>query len=424
MNINICNDIRQQDPNFIFGAATSNLQIEGNSNRGISIWDETLKNYPTCDHEIHYKEDINMVKNMGLNAYRCSISWSRIMPDGRKINKDGINFYKNLFQYASDLGIELWVTLYHWDLPLVLQEEFGGWVSPEIIPLFVNYANICFEYFDDLINNWITFNEPYVFCHYGYGIAQCPPGLTSKQFEAAHNILLAHKEVYKMYKNYSSNKKGNIGITLNCAWREPYSLSDEDIKATKYAMESRFDWFALPITEGKYPDILFDKIKNLPNEGKFDGPLGTDFIGINYYTSKNVKAHGDTYVDMLPHSSIKTNSMGWAVIPEGLGKLLKYANNLFPNKPIYITENGFSDEGTLDDFDRINYIEKHLLQIKNSIIEDKIPLKGIFWWSLMDNIEWGRGIEPHFGLIHVDFNTPDKIRTPKASYNWIKKQLS
>lgn len=422
MATNIFDNLLEIDPDFRFGVATSNLQIEGGvDSRGESIWDNVLSQKDAqkdaCNHYIHYKKDMDLLKEMGIKVYRCSIGWSRVIPDGRNISKEGIKFYRDLFEYAHDLGIELWVTLYHWDLPMALQKEFGGWESPKIIPLFTNFSNICFENYGYLVKNWITFNEPCVFCSMGYGTARCPPFQTSKQYQAAHHVLLSHKETYNLYKSrYVDVQKGQIGIVLNCAWREPYTSSDEDREATKYAIESRFDWFAKPIVEGLYPSCLLDKTNNMT----FDGPLGTDFIGINYYTLKRVKYDLDNrYVDVPPDPDTKTNFMGWAVRPEGLGRLIRYAHNMFKGIPIYITENGFCDSGQLDDRDRIEYIEQHLKQIKYCI-EDNIPVKGVFWWSLMDNVEWGCGTDPHFGLIHIDFNDPNKTRTPKSSYRWIQ----
>lgn len=411
--------------NVKIGTATSALQIEGGKTDGMgkSIWDDILDEN-ACNHYEHWKADIDLIKELGFSTYRFSICWPRIMPDGRTINDKGVRFYRNILEYLHLLTIEPLVTLYHWDLPLVLQSEFGGWLSDKIIPIFTNFANKCFELYGDLVKYWCTFNEPYVISHYGYGIGTAAPNYKSidGQWTVAHNILLSHDAVYTLYKEkYYESQHGNIGIVLNFSWCVPDNpLSNEDINAANICIMQKFNWFAQPFIDGTYPQCLSKYINHLGLT--FTHALSTDFIGLNYYKTKKIQAFGDGFIEAAYGPEIMKSSMGWPVVPQGIYHAVKYVHNLFPNIDIFITENGFADDGTLIDIERINYIELHLFEIMKLVIEG-VPVRRFYIWSLLDNIEWNLGFAHHFGIIYVDHSTPDKKRIKKQSAIYLQSKL-
>ncbi len=283
---------------FVWGTATSAYQIEGGyleSGKGPSIWDAfctipgKIQNGDTgnvaCDHFHKFKNDIKLLKELGVNSYRLSLSWSRIMPEGKNtINEEGVNFYNEIIDELLENNITPWVTLYHWDLPLALQLEDDGWLGESIIDYFVEYADVCFKRFGDRVKNWITLNEPWVVAILGYGHGVFAPGRVSEvePYKVAHNLLLAHAYAVDHYRTNYSSQNGSIGITNNCDWREPLTDSKSDIDASQRALEFFLGWFADPIYLGDYPQVMKERIgEKLPEFTKKEKELlkgSSDFL--------------------------------------------------------------------------------------------------------------------------------------------------
>lgn len=447
---------------FVWGTATSSYQIEGAATldgKGPSIWDafssipgKTHNNETgdiACDHYHKFKEDIQLMKDMGVNAYRFSIAWARVMPTGKeKVNEEGINFYNTLIDELLKAGITPWVTLYHWDLPLALQLEDDGWLGDSISDHFEKYANLCFERFGDRVKNWITLNEPWVVAILGYGQGVFAPGRISKSepYLAAHNLILAHAKAVNLYRNKFSNQKGQIGITNNCDWREPLTDSEEDKQAAERALEFFLAWFADPVYKGDYPAVMKERLGDrLPKFSEAEKVMikGTsDFFGLNHYTTmfaaqaSEIKKEGSIYgnggisedqdVDLSLDESWNLTLMQWAVVPWGCKKLLKWIDERYGHPEIYITENGcaYADEKINDevnDQERLDFY-KGYLEASQQAIEEGVNLKGYFAWSFMDNFEWASGYDKRFGLHYVDFETLE--RTPKKSALWFKEAIA
>lgn len=446
---------------FIWGTATSSYQIEGAANidgKGPSIWDafcsipgKIQKNDTgdiACDHYHKFKEDIQLMKNMGVKAYRFSIAWARIMPTGKDtVNEKGIQFYSDLIDELLKAGIEPWVTLYHWDLPLALQMENDGWLGDSISDHFSAYANLCFDRFGDRVKNWITLNEPWVVAILGYGQGVFAPGRisNSEPYLAAHNLILAHAKAVKLYRHNYSHQKGQIGISNNCDWREPLTDSEQDKEAAERALQFFLSWFADPIYKGDYPKVMKERLGDrLPEFTETEKEMikgSSDFFGLNHYTTmyashsdgndaeESVYGNGGISEDQDVNLSLDKNwdltLMQWAVVPWGCHKLLKWISERYDYPNIYITENGcaYPDElidGKVDDQKRLDFY-KGYLQACSQAIKEGVQLKGYFAWSFMDNFEWASGYEKRFGLHYVDFDTLERI--PKKSALWFKEVI-
>lgn len=450
-------------PDFTWGVATSAYQIEGGWNedgKGPSIWDAFCQ-VPgkiargenaniACDHYHLLETDIELLKRMGVTAYRFSLSWSRIMPTGKdKINKKGLAFYNDLIDGLITAGIEPWITLYHWDLPLAIQMEDDGWLGSKIPELFGSYARVCFEEFGDRVKNWITINEAWVVAMLGYGQGVFAPGRNSdsEPYQAGHQLLLAHANAVDIYRNhYQSRQKGRIGIANNCDWREPLTDSATDRKAAERALEFFLGWFADPVYNGRYPDSMVKRLgKRLPQFSREESELikgSSDFFGLNHYTTLYAADSGgktqrtgvygnggiaaDQDVALSDDKNWSKTTMGWSVVPEGCFKLLQWISDRYDAPEIIITENGcsYSDKlvnGTVDDQERIDFYDSYL-NACGKAIKEGINLTGYFAWSLMDNFEWASGYEKRFGLHYVDFNT--RKRYPKRSAIWYRDFIS
>ncbi len=413
---------------FEWGAATASYQIEGafdEDGKGESIWDRfshtkgnVYKNHTgdrACDHYHRYKEDIELMKKIGLDTYRFSISWPRIFPSGKgKINQKGLDFYKQLTEELLRAGIKPAATLYHWDLPQKLQEN-GGWENRDTAEYFNEYAQLMYKELGDLIPRWITHNEPFVVSMNGNYFGEHAPGNKDLKtaVKVAHNLLLSHGMAVKSFRDVS--KQGEVGITLNLNHVYTNSENSEDEIAKDYSDAFTNRWFLDPIFKGSYPDILMELYKK-----EFEGfEIGDrdfdiisreiDFLGINYYSRALVEYDEDS---LFKHKSIKPEEseyteMGWEVYPEGLKDLLLRLNDEYTEKPIYITENGAAyadqlEDGEVHDSKRIEYLEKHLAAADEAINEG-VPLKGYYLWSLMDNFEWAFGYSKRFGIIYIDY---------------------
>ncbi|MEO1260959.1 MAG: GH1 family beta-glucosidase [Bacteroidota bacterium] len=453
-----------QFPNdFLWGSATSSYQIEGAwraDGKGPSIWDafahtpgRTYQNHHAdigCDHYHRYKEDVALMANMGLKAYRFSISWARIQPDGQgRPNAAGIQFYSNLIDELLAHNIEPWITLYHWDLPLALQLEHDGWLNPKIIDFFKKYADICFQHFGSRVKNWITLNEPWVVSILGYGQGHFAPGRKSNEepYLAAHHLILAHAYAVQLYrKKYQPEQKGQIGISNNCDWREPLTDQPLDKAAAQRSLEFFVGWFADPVYFGDYPAEMKKRVgERLPEFSEKEKSIikgSSDFFGLNHYTTSyashvaegekvDTEVYGnggifeDQYVKLSADPAWKLTTMNWAVVPWGCRKLLEWIKDRYGNPPIYITENGCSlndelTDGKVDDPMRIAFINGYLTACHQAI-KNGVNLKGYFVWSLMDNFEWASGYSRRFGIHYVDYETLE--RTPKASAMWFSEVI-
>ena len=436
---------------FIWGTATSAYQIEGaydTDGKGPSIWDSfcTIPNRikngangnSAINHYHQYKEDVALLKSQGFKAYRFSISWARILPEGKgEVNEKGLQFYSNLIDELLENDIVPWVTLYHWDLPLALQTEEDGWLNPKIADYFEDYAKLCFERFGDRVKNWITLNEPWVVAILGYGQGVFAPGRisNSEPYLAAHHLILAHAQAVKLYKTSFRNQKGAIGITNNCDWREPLTDKSSDIEAAERALLFFLGWFADPIYFGDYPKVMKDSQKELIKNS-------SDFFGLNHYTTmyaaeddhtgKKSSVYGnggiseDQDVILSLDKKWTFTAFNWAVVPWGCYNLLEWISNRYNHPTIYITENGFAcndklDKGKVNDLDRLDY-HKQYLEACHKAIANGIKLKGYFAWSLFDNFEWASGYSVRFGINYIDYKTLKRI--PKASALWFKKIIT
>ncbi|MEZ4896490.1 MAG: GH1 family beta-glucosidase [Saprospiraceae bacterium] len=446
---------------FTWGSATSSYQIEGaafEGGKGPSIWDAFCtipgkthqgdNGSVACDHYHRFRTDIELMKAMNLPAYRFSISWPRILPSGRGIpSREGIAFYSELIDALLEAGIEPWVTLYHWDLPLALQFEKDGWLGEELPRLFADYAEICFSHYGDRVKHWITLNEPWVVAMLGYGQGIFAPGRISNSdpYCAGHQLLLAHAQAVERYRSkYQPSQGGVIGITNNCDWREPLTTSPQDRLAAQRALEFFLGWFADPIYHGDYPESMRSRVgRRLPEISATDRDLLTgssDFFGLNHYTtmlaaeanqntSSQVYGNGGLSEDQDVALSVdpdwQMTEMGWAIVPWGCRKLLQWIDDRYQHPEIVITENGcaFNDEcieGMVEDQQRIDFIRGYLTEVHQAINQG-VNVTGYFAWSFMDNFEWALGYSKRFGLHHVDFTTQQRI--PKASAKWYREVI-
>ncbi len=453
---------------FLFGAASAAYQVEGAWNedgKGVSNWDifskipgktfEGTNGDVAVDHYHRYKEDIKLMSEMGLESYRFSISWPRIMPNGvGEVNEKGIEFYNNIIDECLKYGIVPFVTLYHWDLPQVLEEN-GGWINKETGEAFVEYANVCFKAFGDRVKHWITFNEAVIFCSMGYLTGAHPPGIQNdvkKYFQATHNVFLAHA---KSVNNYKALKQyGEIGITHVFCPAFSVDNKEENIFAAYHANEYEINWYYDPILKGEYPEYVVRQLEEkglLPEwseqELKIlkDSADKNDFIGLNYYQpkrvikntvieentensrEKNTGAPGNASFDNVYRSVMmedkKYTKWGWEISPEGFLDGLRMLKDRYGDVKIYITENGLGDEDPIIedeivDIPRIKYIEEHLKAVKNGIKEG-INLKGYYAWSVIDLLSWLNGYKKQYGFIYVD-HKDNLNRKKKSSFYWYK----
>jgi len=431
---------------FLWGAATASYQIEGawdEDGKGESIWDR-FSHTPgkveggdtgdiACDHYHRWQDDIALMKEMGLKAYRFSISWPRILPTGRgEVNQAGIDFYSQLVDGLLEADIEPWVTLYHWDLPQVLQDE-GGWPARMVADAFVEYADMVSRALGDRVKKWITLNEPWVSAFVGYREGRHAPGHTDldETLAASHHLLLAHGKAVPIIRRNSPDS--NVGITLNINFHEPASPSFADGKEATWNDGFNNRFFLDPLVGRGYPqDVVngFGNAMGFVQDGDLDAiATPVDFLGVNYYTRNIARSKDVDEKDNEPRTVFRGDEiteMDWEVYPEGLYKTLGrlYFEYGFPS--IHITENGaaYQDEvdtnGQVDDPARLSYIKRHLKMV-NKAIQVGVPVDGYFVWSLFDNFEWERGYSKRFGIVHVDYET--QKRTLKSSAKWYQSVI-
>jgi beta-glucosidase len=421
--------------NFLWGASTASYQIEGaasENGKGESIWDRfshTPGNISdgsngdlACNHYHNLEQDVKLMKKLGLKAYRFSISWCRIFPEGYgKPNKEGINFYKRLVKLLLENDIKPIVTLYHWDLPQKLQ-DIGGWANRQVADYYEEYARYVFSELGALVPIWITHNEPACVSFLGNWSGIHAPGITdfSTALLVSHNLLLSHGKAVKAYREMGF--KGEIGITLCMNYMYPASQSENDISAAKRADQYWNTWFSDAVLKGEYPAEILKWYKSrvvIPEISTKDmriisAPI--DFIGINNYCASAVSEDKTIWPIEFKENAIgeDTTDLGFGINPDGLYDLLVKLNSDYNGVKIYITENGaaFKDivnrKGEIEDDYRLDYLYKYLSAAHRAIL-DGVNLKGYIIWSLMDNFEWSFGFTKRFGIIYTDYKTEKRI---------------
>lgn len=457
---------------FVFGTAASAYQVEGmalKDGRGPSIWDAFVKipgeiaNNATADisvDEYHrYKEDVGIMKKMNFDAYRFSISWSRIFPKGvGEVNWKGVAYYNRLIDYMLKQGISPYANLYHYDLPEALEKQCNGFLSPKIAEAFADYADFCFKTFGDRVKNWFTFNEPRVVAALGYDDGIFAPGRctncsaggnsATEPYIVAHNLILSHAAAVKRYREkYQATQKGRIGILLDFVWYEPLSYTEADEAAAQRARDFHLGWFLHPIIYGEYPKTLQEIVKErLPRftEEEIKMVKGSiDYVGINQYTSyymfdphlpepqKPTRYANDWHVGFAYQRNgvpigPRANSYWLYIVPWGMYKAVSYVKEHYGNPTVILSENGMDDPGNvtlpkgLHDTTRINYYCSYITELKKAI-DDGANVIGYFAWSLLDNFEWKLGYTARFGIVYVDYRTLK--RYPKMSAYWFRKML-
>jgi beta-glucosidase len=431
---------------FEWGVSTAAPQTEGNldtDGRGRSVWDVFTqiqgkvlngnKADTATDFYNRYREDIDLIKQLNIPNFRFSIAWPRIMPDGTgAVNQAGINHYNNVINYCLEQGVEPWITLYHWDLPYALELK-GGWTNREIVTWFSAYVKVCADAFGDRVKHWMVMNEPAVFTGAGYFLGVHAPGRTGiKNFlPAVHHAVLCMAAGGRILREALPGAQ--IGTTFSCSHLEPYSGKSRDVAAAKRADSMINRLFVEAVSGMGYPDDvkIFSKIKNYMQPGdeqlmKFD----FDFIGIQNYTREIVKAsifipYIGARLIKAEHRNIPTTAMKWEVYPPAIYEMIKKFDAYPFVKKIIITENGaaFPDvvvDGKVDDPLRLKYLQDHIAQVLKAKNEG-CKVAGYFIWTLTDNFEWAEGYHPRFGIIHVNFETQERI--VKESGKWYGRFL-
>ncbi|ETK30509.1 GH1 family beta-glucosidase [Microbispora sp. ATCC PTA-5024] len=439
---------------FVWGTATAAYQIEGaaaEDGRGPSIWD-TFCRVPgavargdsgdlACDHYHRWQEDVDLMTELGAGAYRFSVAWPRVLPEGGgRVNQRGLDFYRRLVDALREGDIEPFVTLYHWDLPQALEDR-GGWRSRDTAERFADYAEVVYDALGDSVSHWITLNEPYCSSIVGYGEGRHAPGAREGHgaLAAAHHLLLGHGlAVGRLRERARPGQR--IGVTLNMSPTVPATSSAADAAAARRMDLLVNRQFTEPLFGGTYPADMADTFGAISDlsfrrEGDLDvigAPL--DFLGVNYYYRIHVEAApydepdpalrtaDDIGVRAVTPREARLSGLGWVVEPDGLHQTLVGLAGRYPNlPPVYVTENGYGDDGALEDTGRLDYLRDHIDATREAI-HSGVDVRGYFCWSLIDNFEWARGYAARFGLVHVDYST--QVRTPKASYHWLRDFLA
>ncbi|KAL4202735.1 hypothetical protein AMTRI_Chr02g222610 [Amborella trichopoda] len=467
---------------FIFGAGTAAYQVEGavaEDGRKPSVWDVYTHAGKVPDNstgdiaadEYHkYKEDVKLAQDIGMDAFRFSISWSRVIPNGRgAVNPKGIIYYNNLINELISHGIQPHVTLYHLDLPQILEDEYKGWLSPRIIEDFKAYAEVCFREFGDRVKHWCTLNEPNMLavgaydtgiwppqrCSKPWGVSDCRVGNSSTEpYIVAHNSLLTHAATAKLYKDkYQGMQKGFIGLSVYAFWYVPLTNLSWDIAAAQRALDFNSGWFLKPLVFGDYPKIMKEIVgSRLPTFTKEESQKikgSYDYIGLIHYTTmyaSDDKSHTKTGLrdyeaDMFVKFSVERDGVPIGegineipgvlpVVPWGLQGLLEYVKRTYNNAPVFVHENGFGISNqeslplleALNDTARVSYLNGYIGSLLNAV-RNGSNAKGYFMWSFVDCFELLYGYNTRYGLVHVDFKDPDLPRYPKLSAFWYSDML-
>lgn len=425
-------------PSFLWGAATSAYQIEGSplaDGAGASIWHRfvrtpgMVKNGDTgdtaCDHYRRMEDDVALMQRLGLTAYRFSIAWGRVLPEGRgAVNEAGLAFYERLVDTLLAHGIQPLATLYHWDLPAALDDR-GGWLNPDIGDWFADYASVVYKRLDDRVQRWTTLNEPWVVADGGYLTGVLAPGHKSlvEAPIASHQLLRAHGKAVQAYRALG---KHEIGLVVNLAPKHAASDRPEDVAATRRADAYMNRQYLDPVFLGKYPDEMTEIFgaawPQWPDEDFTLIGEKIDFVGVNYYMRDMIR-HDETAwpvkTAVVPQSQSTYTDTGWEVHPDGLREILVWLKQRYGDIPQYVTENGAAfydppnaEGGHVHDPLRLAYYRSHLRAIHAAIAQG-VDLRGYCAWSLLDNLEWAHGFAKRFGIVHVNFDTQE--RTPKDS---------
>ncbi len=427
---------------FQWGFSSSAYQIEGGvdkGEKGSSIWD-TFSHAPgnvtngdtgdiACDHYHRYKEDLQIIADLGSDVYHFSTAWTRIQPNGKgRAQQEGIDFYNRLVDSTLELGLKPWLTLFHWDLPQALQDE-GGWTNRDTADYFVDYADILFRALGDRIPMWLTHNEPWVASYLGYGMGIHAPGIKDykQAVAAAHCIMLSHGKTVQAFR--ASDAQGKVGINPNFYPVHPATEEQKDIEAAELLFENCNTWFLDALFKGSYPQKLWNYYEQRDmapeiQEGDMDcirSPI--DFMGINYY-SRHVarEKKGEVLdVEIVPQEDARQTAMGWEVYSDGLYEILMHIHKEYPPIDLYITENGaaYDDQvdaaGHVHDAERVRFFQEHFAAAHRAM-EAGVRLKGYLVWSFMDNFEWSFGYTKRFGLIYVDYGTQKRILKDSAKF--------
>ncbi len=425
---------------FTWGAATSAYQIEGApaaDGKSDSIWDvfcredgrimDRTNGDQACEHFERYTEDVQLMKSLGLGAYRFSVAWTRVVPDGvGAINHAGLDFYDRLVDELLEAGITPYPTLYHWDLPQCLQVQ-GGWTNRDTAFAFADYSSAVIDRLGDRISTWTTLNEPFVSANHGYVTGEHAPGHTSlaEGFAASHHLMLAHGLAGERVR--AAAPEARLAIVLNFTPIAPATNNEADVEAAHHQNNLENRWYIDPLAGRGYPEdtstfYQWDQSEVVDGDPEIiSAPI--DLLGINYYTRSFVSAD-DSYE--LPEGT-PCNTMGWEVHPPSLGWLLRDLHDRYDFPSLLITENGAPmpdearEDGRVADDDRLAYIRDHLAEVHRAIA-DGCPVEGYLVWSLFDNFEWAWGYGPRFGIIEVDFATQE--RTPKKSAEWYAEVIN
>lgn len=434
---------------FLWGVAASAYQIEGAYNedgKGESIWDRFVR-WPAhilnghtgeiaCDHYHRMPDDVALIKELGIPCYSFTLSWTRILPQGRgAVNPQGLDFYDRLVDELLAAGIMPKATLYHWGFPQVLQ-ELGGWPNRDSTDWFADYARIAFDKLADRVKFWATHNEPWVPAFLGYGTGVHAPGICdySQAYQTAHHLLLAHGKAVQVYRE--GGYGGQIGLILNLNGLIPASDSDEDRAATQRVHDETHALFLDPVFKGTYPQALFEYVG--PHQPKVqardaqDISQPIDFLGLNYYNTDYVEFDlfgGLNKARLTPFSAPGwgRTQMNWGIDPAGLKREVLHLKEAYDNPKLYLTENGCAmpdipdENGFVADWTRIDFLRAHLRYLHEAI-EAGANVHGYFVWSILDNFEWERGYGPRFGLVRVDYDT--LTRTPKQSAYWYRNVIA
>lgn len=444
---------------FAWGVSTASYQIEGavgEDGRGTSIWD-TFSHAPgnvvngdtgdvACDHYHRYREDVALMRDLGVDAYRFSVAWPRIQPTGKgPVEQAGLDFYRRLVDELADAGIRPCATLYHWDLPQPL-EDAGGWTVRDTAERFAEYAAVVHDALGDSVAQWITLNEPFCSAFIGYADGRHAPGRAEGQgaLAAAHHLLVGHGLAMRTLR---ANRRGDetFGITLNMNHVRPATDAAEDVAAARRVELLGSRVFSDPVLAARYPDAEAEVWGELSDFAfRRDGDLDViatplDFLGVNNYFPTYAKeaptvdpdprrrVATDIGVAENPPAELPRTAMGWPVEADGLRRLLNWVRATYPDvPPIYVTENGaaFPDvvvDGEVDDPRRVAYLDAYIGAVR-AAIGDGVDVRGYYCWSLMDNFEWAVGYSKRFGLVYVDYETQQRI--PKSSYHWYRDRIA
>jgi beta-glucosidase len=441
----------------MWGVATAAYQIEGaveQDGRGPTIWD-TFSHTPgktmngetgdvAVDHYNRYADDVALMADLGVNAYRFSIAWSRLLPEGTgRVNQAGVDFYRRLCKELAGAGITPVATLYHWDLPQALQDQ-GGWTNPDSVSWFAEYARVAKDALGDMVSNWATLNEPWCAAFLGHSSGEHAPGVTDtpSSLLVAHHLMLAHHAAIRVMRQTAPREDDQLGIVLNLIPAWPHSDTEEDRAAADAVDLVQNRLFTEAVFHGRYPAgvlSLFEHygvahLIDLEELARAVSPI--DFLGVNYYNvnlvqhrpgAESMAAWPGTWDAGIAKPPGRLTEMGWGVQPEGLTWMLERIGAEHPGVPLIICENGaaYPDQvgadGRIDDPERTDYVKRHLEAVKTAI-DRGVDVRGYLLWSLLDNFEWARGYDKRFGIVRVDFES--MARTLKGSGEWYREFLA